>query len=408
MQSSAPAFKPTQALYKIAALRKPIRAIEGSQGAGKTIAILMLLINHAQHNRNKSITVFQYERSKMKKTVVRDFIKIMQSLGFYVGVEWNKTESVYTFPTGSYIEFLGLDEADVGKGFRRDIIYFNELNRGRITLDTFVQLQSRCTITYADYNPDERFWLHTDILKNDNVDFIRVTYLDNEYIPKGELKAILDYRAKGFHDPNGSLTDEANIKSSYWANKWIVYGLGMPGKMDGTIYSDWEVIDSIPPEAKLIGAGLDFGYSQDPTAVVIVYKYNDDIVVDEVLFRKGLGISEIANSLKGLKTGTIYCDSADPRSIAELKRYGIPAVGVRKGRGSVIAGVELLQSKHMLITKRSVNLIKALGHYSWSTDREGNKLNKPNHLWSDILDALRYLAISKLRHSNEATTYAIL
>lgn len=391
-------FKPTKALYKMAELSKPVRIIQGSQGAGKTIGILMLMINHAQHNPGKEMTIFQYEKSKMNKTVMRDFIKIMKSLEFYKENEWNRTESIYKFDNGSYIEFAGLDAADVGKGFRRDVIYFNELNRGKITLDTFTQLQSRCTITYADYNPDEAFWVHTDVIKEDNAEMIILTFEDNEELPKSERDSILKYKEKGYHNPDGDINDEKNIKSKYWSNKWVVYGLGLPGKLDGSIYSDWEITDSIPEEAELIGTGLDFGYSNDPTAAVTVYKYNNELIVNEILFKKGLAISEIAKALKQYTTGIVYCDSAEPRSIAELQRYGIKAYGVKKGKGSVIAGIDILREFTILVTKGSKNLIIALKNYSWLVDSSGDTINKPSHLYSDILDALRYLAIMKLGH----------
>lgn len=400
-------FKPTTALKKIAKLSKPVRILQGSQGAGKTIGLLMLLINHAQHNENKEITIFQYEKSKMKKTVMRDFIKIMKDLEFFKENEWNRTESVYTFSNGSYIEFTGLDSADIGKGFRRDVIYFNELNRGKITLDTFTQLQSRCGITYADYNPDEAFWVHTDVMKDDNAEMIILTFDDNEGLPESERDSILKYKEKGFIDPEGDLKDEDNIKSKYWANKWIVYGLGLPGQLDGSIYTDWEIIDKIPEEATLIGSGLDFGYSNDPTAVVTVYKYNDEIVANEILFKKGLAISEIAKHLKQFKTGPIYCDSAEPRSIAELQKYGVRAIPVKKGRGSVVEGIDILREKTILVTKGSSNLITGLKNYSWLKDSEGKSINKPSHLYSDIMDALRYLAVMKLGKKSEAS-YAII
>jgi len=150
-------YRPTTALSKIAQLSKPVRVVQGGQGAGKTIGIEMIIQNHAQHNPNKEITIIQAELSKLKKTAMRDFEKIMRSFGMWERSRWNKTESTYTFPNNSYVEFIGLDNADVGKGFRRDVVYFNELNKGGITLDTFIQFSSRAAVTYADFNPDKKF-----------------------------------------------------------------------------------------------------------------------------------------------------------------------------------------------------------------------------------------------------------
>jgi phage terminase large subunit len=403
-------YKPTTALTRISNLTKPVRVVSGGQGAGKTIALLMLLINSAQHKPGRSITVAQSELSKAKRTVVRDFIAIMKNLEFYDSNEWNKSENIYRFDNGSYIEFIGLDSTDIGKGFRRDILYINEANRPGITLETFIQLQSRCKITFVDYNPDALFWVDTDVLTEENAEQLILTHEDNEELPTQERTAILSYAIRGYHNPNGDITDPNNIKSSFWANKHIVYCLGLTGKLDNTIYTDWEIYDSIPEEATLLGTGLDFGFVSDESASVIVYKLNDDIIIDELFFEKGLTISSMATIFKSVTPGMIYADAAEPRSINELHRYGLRVVGAKKGAGSVLDGIKLLQAKHMIVTRRSKNVIKALENYKWLVDDAGNSIPKPNHNYSDILDALRYLAIMKLRHnvSTSEKKYSII
>ena len=373
------------------------------QGASKTISILMLLINSAQHKPGRTITIAQSELSKAKRTVVRDFVAIMKGLEFYQENEWNRSENIYRFNNGSTIEFIGLDTTDIGKGFRRDILYVNEANRPGITLETFIQLQSRCKITFVDYNPDAIFWVDTDVLNQPNAEFITLTHLDNEFLPKQERDVILSYAIRAYHDPNGNIYDPNNVKSNYWHNKNIVYCLGLTGKLDNTIYTDWEIMDSIPEDATLLGTGLDFGFVSDESASVIVYKYNDDIVIDELFFEKGLTISAMATIFKSTTPGMIYADAAEPRSINELHRYGLRVVGAKKGAGSVLDGIKLLQAKHMIVTRRSANVIKALENYKWMVDDAGNSIPKPNHNYSDILDALRYLAIMKLRHNIETS-----
>jgi len=391
-------YKITTALQKIAALRKPIRVVQGSQGASKTVSILMLLINSALHSDNREITIFQAERTKMKRTIIKDFLKIMKSLGLFDENEWNKTESSYNFSNGSFIEFLGLDIADIGKGFRRDILYFNEANRGGITFDTFNSLQSRSAITFLDYNPDTTFWAHSDLIGTNNVDFLILTYKDNEFLPEQEKISILEYKKKGYHDVNVSINDPANVKNEYWANKWRVFGLGLSGTFEGTIIKNYDIIREIPEEAKLLCGGIDFGYSQDPSAAVNIYKINDDVVVDELLFAKGLSANAIYNKLKDYNN-TFYADSADPRTIDALHSLGLNIKPVKKGPDSVIAGIDKMRSLNLKVTSNSKNIIEAIRQYSWDTDKNGKFINKPNHNFSDIMDAIRYAIVGGLNSS---------
>lgn len=401
-------YKPTTALFKIAELSRLIRCIAGGQGAGKTIAILMLFINYCQHNKNQECTIFQAELSKMKRTVIRDFIKLMKSLGFFDSLRWNKSESIYYFQNGSYIEFVGLDVADIGKGFRRDLVYFNEANKGRITFDAFVQVQSRAKLTYLDFNPDSHFWAHDELLNDIKTDFITLTFKDNEYLPKTEADAILDYKRKGFHNPDledlDELFAESNIKSPFWANKWRVYGLGLVGKLEGIVLSDWTLIDSIPQEARLLGYGLDFGYSNDPSTLIAAYKYNKHIIFHECIYGKGLHNNELASLIKQHPRAKIYADSADPKSISELKRYGINIVGAKKGADSIMYGIGILQEQDILITKSSTHLIEELNRYKYAKDKDGNTTNKPVDAFNHCIDPMRYFASSELDNKKKFIT----
>lgn len=382
-------YLPTTALRKIAALRKTKRAVQGGQGAGKTISIEMLLINHAQHNRDREITILQAELTKLKKTAMRDFLKIMKRNELFERHRWNKSDCIYTFSNGSYIEFLGLDKADIGKGFRRDIIYFNELNKGGITLDTFIQFASRAKVTYFDFNPDRKFWAHDEIIGDDDCDFISLTYLDNEYIPYNEKKQILQYKEKGFFDPDGNIHDESNIRSKYWANKWKVYGLGLIGQLDGLILTEWEVIDHVPSNAKYVNSGLDFGFTNDPTTLIDHYTYNSKPIFDENLYRTGMVNNDISKEIKK-ESRYVYADSAEPKSIEEIRRTGCRIYPSEKGRDSVVYGLDLLQQQKFYVTSRSKNLINELESYTWDIDRDGNTVNKPIDTNNHCIDAIRY------------------
>ena len=233
------------------------------------------------------------------------------------------------------------------------------------------------------------FW-GDDYINENN--FITLTFEDNEFLPESEVNSILDYKIKGFFNPNlpfELLFKEENIKSNYWANKWRVYGLGMVGSLDGVIFDNWKVIDNLPSEARLLGYGLDFGYSNDPTAIIEVYKWNDKRILNEICYSKGLSNSQIAKHIN--TKSPCYCDSAEPKSISDLNSYGVNAQAVTKGQDSIKFGIQIIQENNYLVTSKSTNLINELQKYTWDKDKKtGNKLNKPIDNWNHAIDAFRY------------------
>ena len=292
----------------------------------------------------------------------------------------------HEYPNESYLDFLGADVNDVGKGFRRDILYINEADK--MDIDTAVQFISRAKLTIIDYNPDSLFWGDEYINENN---FITLTYDDNEYLPESEVKAILDYKQKGFFNPDLSLEtlfENSNVKSKYWSNKWRVYGLGLVGSLDGVVFSNWNIINSVPKEARLIGIGLDFGYTNDPTAAVEVYKYNDKRILNEIIYRTGMLNSHIAKELPN--NTFIYADSAEPKSIEEIRRYGINILPVKKGADSIMFGIQTMQDQEYLVTSSSKNVINEFQKYIWDKDKENNKKNKPVDKYNHAMDAIRY------------------
>jgi len=370
--------------------------IRGGQGAGKTISILELLIISLQKS-TKEISVISSELSKMKRTVVRDYKKIAKDWGVLTGDQFNRSESKHEYPNDSYIDFLGADVNDIGKGFRRDIVYINEADK--MDIDTAVQFISRAGLTIIDYNPDSLFW-GDDYINENN--FITLTFEDNEFLPQSEVDSILDYKIKGFHNPNlpfEQLFKEENTKSSYWSNKWRVYGLGMVGSLDGVVFDNWKQIDEMPADARLLGYGLDFGYSNDPTAIVEVWKWNDKRILNQICYRKGLSNKEIAKFIPTLMP--CYCDSAEPKSIAELQTLGINAYPVTKGPDSITYGIQIMQEENYLITKSSVDLINEFQKYTWKKDRRTNdKINKPIDNWNHAIDATRYHEMESIGYDN--------
>ena len=248
------------ALRKIAGLKKRIKGIQGGQGAVKTYSILMLLINHASSQRNKEIFIASDELSKMRITVIKDFINIMK--GFDIFRKENFTDgTLYRFPSNSFIKFIGLDKVDIGKGLRSDIVFLNEANK--TNFDTYRELTSRAKKVFIDFNPNKKFWFHTEVMPRDDCDFLKLTFLDNEFLGDQEKSEILRYKARGF-DENG------NILNPYWANAWRIYGLGEVGQVEGRIYN-WKPIDYNQYAAiqKQNYIGNDWG-KVDPWAIVEV------------------------------------------------------------------------------------------------------------------------------------------
>lgn len=363
----------TTATRKVAAMRKRIRVVQGGTSASKSISILLCLIDASQRDAEKKLTsVVSESIPHLKRGVLRDFKNIMGAQGYWKDDLWNATDSIYTFETGSQIEFFSSDNGDKLRGARRDRLFVNEANN--VAFDAFEQLEVRTKdFVFLDFNPTNEFWLFTEVLPlREDCEKIVLTYLDNEALSP-EIVASIEQRRE----------------RKGW---WTVYGLGQLGEVEGKIYKDWLIIDDIPHEARLERRGLDFGYTNDPTAVVDIYKHNDGWILDETLFAKGYSNRQIADVLKALPQCLTVCDSAEPKSIDELKSYGIAAIGCSKGPGSVRQGIQFVQDKRISVTKRSVNVIKEYRNYLWMVDRDGKPVspNEPEHEWSHSMDAIRY------------------
>jgi phage terminase large subunit len=246
--------------------------------------------------------------------------------------------------------------------------------------------------TWIDFNPDEEFWVHKETLKEPNSEFALINYEDNEAIPAETLEDLIIKKQKAFYNinlPFELIYEPSNIKSEYWANWCKVYIYGQVGSLEGVIFSNWQQIDNIPPDARLIGYGLDFGYTNDPTAVVEVYKLDDKRILNEIVYEKGLSNAQIAKRITTKMP--VYCDSAEPKSIAELRSYGLNASGVTKGADSIKFGIQTMQEQSYLVTSHSTNVISELRKYAWDKDkRTGETLNKPIDDYNHAIDAIRY------------------
>lgn len=383
-------FKKTTAVNKILAMQKRKKVIPGGTSAGKTIAILIILISIAAKYPNKEISVVSESVPHLRRGALKDFLKIMKKMGRYIDKNYNRTRLTYEFTNGSYIEFFGADQEDKLRGARRHILYINEANN--VTFEAYNQLSIRTSEDiYIDFNPSGEFWVHTDLIGDEDVEELILTYKDNEALPETIVKDIESKKEK-------------SKTSSYWQNWWNVYGLGQVGKLEGVIFENWSIVDKIPEDAKLIGYGMDFGYTNDPTTLMACYKYNDELIWDELIHERGMTNPEIAKRMQRLgveRHSYIYADSSEPKSIAEINAYGFKVRGAEKGKDSIMFGISVLQDYKMNVTARSQNTIKELRKYCYDKDKTGTKLNRPIDDYNHSADAMRYLAMSKLAKSNK-------
>ncbi len=319
----------------------------------------------------------------LKRGAIRDFLNIMKEHNYYDDERWNKTDSTYTFETGSTIEFFSADQPGKVRWPRRHRLFVNEGNN--IDYESFDQLLIRTEeFAFIDWNPVNEFYMYTDFIgKREDVDFLTLTYLDNEAL-----------------SPNIVAEIESHKNNKQW---WTVYWLGQLGEVEGKIYKDWAIIDSVPHEARLERYWVDFWYTNDPTAIVAIYTHNGGYILDEITFQKGLSNKQIADILKSYPTALVIADSAEPKSIDEIKSYWLTIIGAEKWPDSIKNGIQLVQSQRISVTKNSTNVIKEYRNYMWMTDRDWKIINVPESGFDHSLDGVRYALSNLLKEA--ATTF---
>lgn len=395
-------YRETTAMRKVATLTKRIRAVQGGSSASKTISILMYLIARAQmdtteHGSVKSkpttTSVVSESLPHLKRGAIRDFLNIMREHNYFKEERWNMSDFVYTFETGSRIEFFSVDQPDKVRGPRRDRLFINEANN--VPLETFDQLSIRTNeFIFLDWNPTNAFWFYSEVCgcgkqgcmgKQNNIDHIILTYKDNEACPPNII---------------------SDIESRRNRTEWFkVYGMGLLGEVEGKIYTGWQVIEKVPHMAQLVRRGLDFGYTHDPTAIVSVYRYDGGFIVDEECFQKGMLNKQIADTLLNLESPTtlVIGDSAEPKSIDEIKIHGINILGIEKSRGETKTetwtkwSIGLVQEQKIMVTRRSSNILKEYQNYLWEVDRDGKLIFEAEHTYSHTMDAIRYAIVSIMK-----------
>ncbi len=364
-------YAKTTALKKIVKMDSRYRLIAGGTSASKTISALQYLIALAQTDKKPTLaSVVSESFPHLRRGSMRDFLNIMGDHGYFKDDSWSKTDYTYTFETGSKIEFFSADQPGKVRGPRRDRLFVNELNN--VGQEAFEQLAVRTKeFIMADWNPVAEFYAYNEYIGHrDDVEFLVLTYKDNEALSQEIVGEIESRRGN--------------------KNWWLVYGMGLLGESEGRIFTGWNIIDAIPHEARLERYGLDFGYSNDPTSIVAIYYYNGGYILDEVAYQKGLSNKQIADILNNQPRALVLADSAEPKSIDELKLYGINVLPAQKGQGSINQGIQYVQDQRISITKRSVNGIKEYRNYLWETDKDGNITNNAIGIWNHFMDAVRY------------------
>ena len=387
-------FQRTTAINKIRNLEKRIKVIQGGTSAGKTYAIIPILIDRACKENFLKITVVAETLPAVKEGAMDIFKTIMQFTNRWIESNWNASSLTYTFSgTRSRIQFKSFDTDGKAKASgKRDILFLNEANHLDFNIADALMIRSK--ETYIDFNPDNEFWVHKEILPQPNAEFLLLTYLDNEGLSPETLEDLNIKKSKAFYNPNlpdDRLFEDGNVKNSYWSNWWKVYGLGQIGSLEGIIFNNWEIINDLPTDAKYIRSGLDFGFTNDPTTLIDKYELDSLPIFDEVVYEK-----ELTNSMIAKKANTkkrfIIADSAEPKSIKELQLLGVRIDGAEKGRDSITYGIQHIQQyEKFYVTARSINLISELRKYKWKTDKTGNSLNVPIDDFNHCIDAIRYL-----------------
>tara|TARA_R100001460_G_scaffold59701_1_gene99624 strand:- start:171 stop:1334 length:1164 start_codon:yes stop_codon:yes gene_type:complete len=374
-------LKRTTAINKILKLKKRVKIIQGGTSAGKTFGILPILIDKATKTPRLEISIVAESIPHLRRGALKDFLNIMKWTNRFFDSRYNKSLLRYEFANGSYIEFFSADDSSKLRGARRDVLYINECNNVAFNSYNELSIRTKSDI-YLDFNPANEFWVHTELKDEVDSDFLILTYRDNEALDPRIVREIEKNKAK-------------SKTSAYWENWWRVYGEGLVGMLEGVVFTNWKVIDKIPDEAKLLGYGVDFGYSVDPNSIIEVYNLDGQRILNEICYETGLVNSEIAKRMKNEVIA--YADSSEPKSIEEIRRTGQRIKGVAKGSDSINFGIQIMQSQSYLVTSKSANLIKELRSYCWDKDRKtGAQIGKPVPFLDHAIDAVRYHEMESL------------
>lgn len=372
--------------YQTLNSKKRIKVHQGGTRSGKTYAIVQYLIYRITTAKEPlTISVVRKTLPALRRSVMRDFINIADKLGIYYLGEHNKSENIFRY-NGHTIEFLSTDEPQKIRGAKRDICFINEGNE--LHYEDFRQLSMRTTKEMIiDFNPsDPVHWLYDEIIEREDCDLFITTYKDNKFLPSELVREIERIRER---DPD----------------YWLVYGEGQRAVFsDRQIFKNWKYIPLAEfPEFDQTSIGIDFGFSNDPCAIVEIAKVSDKIYINELCYKKGMTNRDIAEFLKSIGKNEVlaFCDSAEPKSIEELRQMDVWAKGATKGAGSINAGISLLKEFDIIVSNESTNIKREQQTYFWDQLKDETIINKPIDKNNHAMDAIRYAIYSKYRNRTD-------
>ena len=371
----------TTALNKLQPLfnnGKRFLIVQGGMRAGKTYPIMMLITSWCQQNPDQIATIASMSYPHLSRGAIRDFQNIMKAAEIWEPERWNQSSKIETFSNGTIMEFISVDNMSA-HGPARNLLFVNEGND--MDRETFEQLAARTTgKIIIDYNPTHEFWAHTWLLKEhaDECDFIILTYKDNEALAPTIRQYIESKKPKPGEKPS---------------NWWTVYGLGQIGTLEGNIYEGWrKATEDDYKNAKLIRYGLDFGFSNDETALVGIWrKESGELIAQELIYKTNILGSQYGDELRRLGVDSsvlIVADAARPEIIAEIKAQGFRIVGADKNPGSVLRGIDRVKQEQIIYDGK--DLEREYLSYAWRTKRSGETLDEPQDGNDHLMDALRY------------------
>ena len=345
--------------------------LEGGTSAAKTYTVIQYLILLAMKTE-KFIDITSPTMPHLKGGAMQDWTEIMLNMGIYDYNRHNKTDHIYDYSVGR-IKFTALDQEGKARGPRRDVLFVNEANL--VSPKTFTNLALRTRdIIFLDYNPAEEQSYVYEFDKEPNCYTIVCTYKDNPFVGADTIKEI------------ESLKDKDD-------NLYKVYALGQRGRMEGLIFPNYEVVTEWPDKYKWRVFGLDFGFTNSPTALVEVRYAHGDLYIKEWIYEKGLTNQDISARLKDIghdPNEMIIADSAEPKSIVELAKDGWRVKKSLKGQDSINQGIDAIKRYKLKVDAASPNLCKELGSYRWERDKEDRPMNKPIDMYNHCMDAMRY------------------
>jgi phage terminase large subunit len=380
-------IKTTNVFHKAYRSDSRITCLQGGTRSSKTYSLCQLFIVKCLEETGKVFTICRKTLPALKGTAYRDVLNILKELELYNEANHNKSELSYSL-NGNLLEFISVDQPQKIRGRKRHYLWLNEANE--FAYEDWQQLILRTTEKiYLDYNPSDPYsWIYEKVITRDDCTFLKSTYLANPFLDKDTIAEI--ERLK-------------DLDPEYWR----VYGLGEIGSISTQIFRQFNLVDDV--QGRLIGYGLDFGFTNSPSAMVAVYQRDDSLYIKELLYEKRLTNTDLANKIKELgvsRQDEIVCDSAEPKSITELYRSGLNAKAAKKGAG-IHLGIDIMRRYKLNITKDSLNAIKEFRSYKWATDKNGDVLNAPVKVNDHLIDAVRYLCLNKLAINHSGKYYIL-